>query len=177
MRNSILSTLFLLCSSVLLSGQTTTRTGQSFPETCIGEWTGTLEIFAGQNRKSQIELSIRLDAPDSLGYLNYTLVYFGEDKVERRPYTLKPHQRPGYWYIDENNGTVLQARVMDRTLTSIFKIKDQVLLSQWTCQGDTSHWEILVYPDLWEPVGETEGEEITASWPLSTQSAVLQRVR
>lgn len=75
---------------------------------------------------------------------HWRLIYNVRGEEDLRDYLLKPVKpKQGRWQIDEKNGIVLGARLIDRSLFSQFEVDNQMLLARYSLEGDHIRFEII----------------------------------
>ncbi|MDC8003136.1 hypothetical protein POV27_03685 [Aureisphaera galaxeae] len=166
--------LFLLLNGILVQAQETLQ----FPNDYLGIYTGTLHIDA-ERGKQDIPMEFHLTETDSTGVYNYILVYGAGDKRQERNYTLiEKDPKKGIYAVDENNGIILDDKVIDNRMYALFEVGGNLLTTFITFEKDHMVFEIVFAPKDRKNVTYAEGEEQTEviSYPITTvQRAVLQK--
>lgn len=158
--------------SIFLMGQNDTL---SFPASWQGEWTGELIINTGKGEKERLPMILRM-LPINDSTYSYTIVY-GEDTPENtRPYFLQEADRTiGHYYLDEDNGIIIDDFFINNKLYSRFEVMGNLLLATVEKRDDHLIYEIIAGP--LEPLritGDTiiNGEEIL---PVSNYKINVQQ--
>ncbi len=165
-----------LISSVALLSQE--GSDPVFPDDFFGIYKGQLEINSktGQNT---IDMEFHLQPTDSVGKYVYKLVYIAEGNRQERDYNLiEQNMETGEYIVDENNGIILDDKVLDNKLYSVFEVNGSFLMTLMTFGEDHMVFEIIfsskkdkrvTYPD-------SDPDTEVISYPVSTiQRAVLQK--
>ena len=160
-----LITLCILVSWFYLNGQT------SFPEKCLGIWTGTMHIY---NRGSLVDsvfikLNVtRTNAPD-------TFVWKTEYLSEKFP-LIKDYKLvisdagKGVFMTDEGDGIILMDYLFENKLYSVFETQGILLTSTYEWLGNQIIFEV------------TSGKELETTYGvksysvLKLQKAVLRKI-
>jgi hypothetical protein len=160
-----LITLCILVSWFYLNGQT------SFPEKCLGIWTGTMHIY---NRGSLVDsvfikLNVtRTNAPD-------TFVWKTEYLSEKFP-LIKDYKLvisdagKGVFMTDEGDGIILMDYLFENKLYSVFETQGILLTSTYEWLGNQIIFEV------------TSGKELETTYGvksysvLNLQKAVLRKI-
>lgn len=148
---------------------------KNFPEDFLGVYKGDLEITNARGKKS-IGMEFHLTKTDSVGVFNYVLVYVIEGKPSARNYTLKTiDKEKGEYVIDENNGIVLGAKLIDNTLYNVFEVGGNLLITTEAFYEDYMTFEIVFSGKEAKTVTKaTEDETEVISYPVTvTQKAKL----
>jgi hypothetical protein len=90
---------------------------QSFPQSFIGHWKGTLEWYqSGKQEPQKVTMQLIIRPADTAGQYTWQLIY-GERGEDNRPYLLKPvDSAKGHWVVDERNGILLDAYLVGNKL-------------------------------------------------------------
>ncbi len=107
------------CASLASSRET--ATSSAFPADWTGRWTGTIATL-GDSKLAPVAMMLEI-APIADGRWSWTIIYEGEAGRQIRPYELiAVDARTGRFAIDEKNGIVIPARVLEGTLYSTFEV-------------------------------------------------------
>jgi hypothetical protein len=167
---------FLFYSILNAQEETTT-----FPDSWVGTWQGSLEIFSPKGKEQQIAMELHIEKrSDSTDVATYTwYITYGEDQ---RRYLLKAVDPAlGRYAIDEQNTIILDAILISGKLYSRFDVMGNMLLSTVELVDGVLHYEIISGKlDPLRVTGDTEfeGEEIPEvnSYPVVVrQMARLRR--
>lgn len=149
-----------------------------FPADFFGMYTGTLQISSekgGQN----IPMEFHLLATDSVGKYTYTLVYGeGETKQVRAYKLLEKEKEKGHYSVDENNGIILDTKVLYNRMYTLFEVNNTLLTTFITLEADHMIFEIIATSKSNKRVTYAENEDKTKviSYPITTiQRAVLKK--
>ena len=113
-----------------------------FPQDYLGIYKGDLKIVNASGAVI-IPMEFHLKATDSLSKYIYTLVYGEGEKRQERLYNLiEKDAAKGAYLIDENNGILLEAKVVDNTLYSMFEVQGNLLTTTERFYEDHMIFEI-----------------------------------
>lgn len=146
-----------------------------FPKDYFGIYRGDLEITNTKGKKS-IGMEFHLTKTDSIGIYNYKIIYIFDGKRNDRNYTLKTiDAQKGEYVIDENNGIVLGAKLVDNVLHNVFEVDGNLLITTEAFFDDYMTFEIIFSAKKTKTVTKTtEGETEVISYPVTvTQKARL----
>lgn len=150
---------------------------ENFPEDYFGIYKGTLLVSAPQGTK-EYAMEFHLQATDSLGKYQYTLVYGDGDQRQERPYFLiAKDASKGKYIIDEDNGIILDAQQFDNHLYSLFEVNNNLLNTFITFKADHMVFEITVASkEQQQTTYATEDQTEVISYPITTrQKAILMK--
>lgn len=119
-------------------------------------------------------MEFHLNPTDSIGKYEYKLVYVMMGKPEERKYTLiEKDASKGEYIVDENNGILLDAKLIDNTLFSMFEVQGNILTTTERFYKDSMDFEITFANKAQQTKSGTEGVDATEviSYPIS----VLQK--
>lgn len=140
MKNIILFISLLFSFSAIFSQNNTIS---SFPNSYFGIYSGTLTITAEKGKKD-IPMEFHLLPMDSIGKYYYTIVYGENEERQERKYFLNEKDREkGLYEIDENNGILLEAKLVGNKLYSLFEVNSNLLTSFLTFNKDHILFEIV----------------------------------
>ncbi len=114
---------------------------------------------------------------DSIGVHSYTIVYGKDEDRQERKYTLKEIDKNiGYYILDENNGILLDCKIIENNMCFLFEVMDSFLTTFVTFNDDLLIFEIVVTNTKSKKTsgGTDEGTPEIFSYPISiVQKAVL----
>ncbi|WP_299890356.1 hypothetical protein [uncultured Lacinutrix sp.] len=161
---------------VLLSFSAEAQTEiKTFPQDYFGIYKGNLEITNAKGKKS-IGMEFHLTKTDSVGIYNYKIVYIFDGKRNDRNYTLKTiDAQKGEYVIDENNGIILRAKLVDNVLYNVFEVEGNLLMTTEAFFEDYMTFEIVFSAKQAKTITKTtEDETEVISYPVTvTQKARL----
>jgi hypothetical protein len=89
-------------------------------------------------------MEFHLTATDTIDSYNYVLVYMIKGEASPRNYTLKVKDKAkGEFIIDENNGILLNAKLFDNKLYSVFEVQGNLLITTERFYDDKMEFEII----------------------------------
>ncbi|NBU35159.1 MAG: hypothetical protein EBS35_01100 [Bacteroidetes bacterium] len=148
-----------------LNGQT------SFPEKCLGIWTGTMHIY---NRGSQVDSVfiklnvIRTDAPDTF---IWKTEYLSEKFPMVKDYKLVISDAgKGVFITDEGDGIILMDYLFENKLYSVFETQGILLTSTYEWLGNQIIFEVTSGKELQTAHG------VKSYSVLNLQKAVLRKM-
>ncbi|WP_223032634.1 hypothetical protein [Hanstruepera marina] len=144
-----------------------------FPEDFYGIYKGDL-LITNARGKQAIQMEFHLNPTDSIGKYQYMLVYIMDGNRQERHYNLlEKDVVKGEYIVDENNGIVIDAKLIDNTLFSMFEVQGNILTTTERFYKDSMDFEITFANKAGQTKSGTEGEDATEviSYPIS----VLQK--
>lgn len=149
-----------------------------FPDDFFGIYSGTLKI-SSRNGNQELPMEFHLQPTDTLGKYSYKLIYIPEgNRMERAYHLIEQNKEAGEYIVDENNGIILDDKVVDQKMYAIFEVNDALLTTFITFEADHVLFEIVAANTTQKRTTYAENEEGTEviSYPVSTvQRAVLQK--
>ena len=173
---------FSMVTISLAIGQNSTSTQlKTFPDEWLGVWEGTLHIYNHQNILQSIPMSLENLRTDSADIFQWVIIY-GEDKIKgKRDYILK-NKSKGHYVVDEKNGILLDAYVMENKLISHFEVMGNQLTSIYERQEDKMIFEIIVNKSVPATVsgnikakGQEDVPEVKSFPIIGYQKAILTK--
>ncbi len=149
-----------------------------FPDDFFGIYKGNLHISSEKGNQN-IPMEFHLLATDSVGTYAYTLVYGeGETKQVCRYTLIEKSKEKGTYVVDENNGILMDTKVIDNKMYTLFEVQGNLLTTFITFESGYLDFEIIFSPTSKQTTTYTENEEKieVISHPITTvQRAVLQK--
>ena len=139
-----------------------------FPQDFYGIYKGDLQIVNSRGRQT-IQMEFHLNKTDSIGKYQYMLVYIMNGERQERKYNLlEKDASKGDYIVDENNGILLDAKLIDNTIYSMFEVQDNILTTTERFHKDSMDFEITVANRTEKVTTGTEGEDATdvISYPI-----------
>jgi len=139
----------ILCLSVFYTAISTaqnTSDSLSFPASWQGDWSGTLEIFAGKGKIQSVEMRLEIHKIDTSKEGRYTFgLVYGSKEQDWRPYELVPvAPERGMWKVDEKNSIVMESYLYGPKLLCWFVVQGNRILCTYEKTGDhTMVFEVL----------------------------------
>ena len=144
-----------------------------FPQDFYGIYKGDLHI-TNSNGKQTIKMEFHLNSTDSIGKYQYMLVYVMNGNRQERKYNLlEKNVDKGEYIVDENNGILLDAKLIDNTIFSMFEVQGNILTTTERFYEDSMDFEITFASKTNQNKSGSIGEDATEviSYPIS----VLQK--
>ena len=153
-----------------------------FPIDWLGIWKGNLEIYNTGGKLQTVPMSLEIKTTrDTLQY-DWLIQYSIGPNGDHRKYTLTVvNPEKGQYQIDEHNGILLDASLINNELVSIFKVLNNQLISTYKLEGNNLIFEIIIHEaDPSKSTSDTlvNGEKVPlvqSYQPTLTQKAVLTR--
>ncbi len=149
-----------------------------FPQDFFGIYTGTLQVES-ESGSQEYAMEFHLKPTDTVGKYHYTLVYGEGDMRQERKYTLvEEDAENGKFYVDENNGIILDDKAVGNRLYSVFEVQGNLLTTFMTFHEDHLVFEITVARKEKKRVTHADNEQKTEviSYPITTvQRAILKK--
>ena len=156
---------FILMMSLNMSSQ---NDSIQFPEDFYGVYKGDLNII-NTNGKQTIGMEFHLRKTDSIGKYQYTLVYIMEGERQERKYNLiEKDIEKGEYIVDENNGILLDAKLVDNTLYFMFEVQNNMITTTERFYADSMDFEITFTDTKLKTTSGTKGEDAieVISYPI-----------
>ncbi len=173
MKKILIILLTLACFS--LSAQTDSL---QFPQDFYGIYKGDLHI-TNTRGKQTIQMEFHLNPTDSIGKYQYMLVYIMDGNRQERHYNLlEKDVTKGEYVVDENNGILIDAKLIDNTIFSMFEVQGNILTTTERFYKDSMDFEITFANKAEQTKSGTAGEDATEviSYPISVlQKAYLKK--
>ena len=179
------SWIVVFASALLACASNPAREPAPFPASWSGVWRGQVDVHRpdGPAGDFVVELEIRpTETPDRW---TWTTRFEGPAGSQERPYELLVRDAErGTFAIDEKNGIVLEAQLLDGALVSWFEVAGSHLVTHQELLDAGTASERIRYQILWSEddatvrTGDTGGTPEVLCHPLATlQSGTLTRVR
>tara|TARA_R110002124_G_scaffold87407_1_gene225078 strand:- start:109049 stop:109540 length:492 start_codon:yes stop_codon:yes gene_type:complete len=160
----------------MLSSEAQEKNILKFPESYFGKYIGTLKMNSKKGTK-EYAMEFHLLPTDSVGKYRYTLVYGEGEQRQERLYTLYTQDAEnGEYVVDENNGIVLDDKVIDNRMYALFEVQGTLLTTFITFETDHLLFEIAVAKREDKNIsgGQDRDTPQVISYPITTvQRAVL----
>jgi hypothetical protein len=149
----------------------------SFPDAYLGVYKGTLHINSPRGT-NELPMEFHLLPTKMEGEYYYTLVYgAGADRQERKYRLVEKDREKGLYVVDEDNGIVLDDKVVGNRMYSLFEVMGNLLTTFITFNEDHMVFEIVVSNRKEVNITHATADSTeVSSYPISTvQRAVLQK--
>ena len=183
----IISLIFFLNCAVYGQRNTPERTSSlytgtnnqlNFPNDVLGTYKGNLTIYTSEGVEI-VPMSFNLDSTAVKEEYDYIITYNINQVPQKRAYTLiAKNEATGDYIIDENNGIILDAKVIENRLITIFEVNSNLLTTNLYFYQDYLLFEITSSAITAKNKSETDGKPTIAvfSYPINTvQSAKLYK--
>lgn len=151
----------------------------TLPAEWIGEWAGTLEIINSQGKQDKVAMKLLISKHDSMDRWNWAIVYgTGDTRQERKYQLIAKNSTKGWYQIDEKNGIYLDAFYAQNTLTNVFEVENNLLMTVERLEGKKLYFEVVMVvtkaPNL--SGGNAQGIPAVKSYPVRVfQRSVLTK--
>lgn len=166
MKYLIILLLFVNCASA--QDLKTENDSLQFPEDFYGIYKGDLLMTTSKGNRT-IGMEFHLNPTDSIGKYQYMLVYImNGDRQERKYNLITKDASKGEYVVDENNGILLDAKLVDNTIYSMFEVNESIITTTERFHKDSMDFEITFTDKKQKVISGTEGEEPTEviSYPI-----------
>jgi hypothetical protein len=154
----------------------------TFPNEWLGYWVGDLHIFNEQGLKQTLPMALENSITDVSGQYTWAIIYGADSIAGRRDYMLNEVDKSkGHYIVDEKNGILLDAFLIDNELISVFEVLGNSLTSTYKREGDNLIFEIMMFKsDHTSITGDTiigmdTIPPVKSFKPVVRQKAVLKR--
>ena len=107
-----------------------------------GTWSGKLAIANAAGKTSEVAMSLKIEPIKGTNELTWAITYGEGEKASLRNYKLVPGDKTDRFTIDERNGTLLDARLVNGVIYSQFEVGGNLLGARYELRGDTLRFEI-----------------------------------
>ena len=149
-----------------------------FPDSYFGIYTGEIVINSEKGLKNY-PMEFHLLPTDSLGVFNYMIVYGKDENRQERKYTLKEKDKAkGIYTLDENNGILLDCKVIENRMYFLFEVMDNLLTTFIVFNDEHLVFEIVVTDTKQKNSsgGQDKDTPEVISYPITgVQKAVLNK--
>ncbi|MCU0708161.1 MAG: hypothetical protein MUF23_07715 [Pirellula sp.] len=152
-----------------------------FPASWLGRWQGEVESQSPAGGSMKFKMSLEIRESDSPDQVTWTILYQGEQGESERKYLLKAvDPKKGHFVIDEQNGILLDAVLINNCLSTHFSVQQQRLWSTYRLQtsdsGPEIHFELFTASegDVTTTGGKDGVPEVQTLKTQSRQFAVLR---
>ena len=149
---------------------------QNFPNSYFGNYTGDLIINTNKGIKNY-PMEFYLQPTASSGMYKYVIVYGKGEQRQERNYTLKEKDlEKGIYTLDENNGILLDCKIIENKIYFLFEVSDSLLTTFITFNENDLVFEIVATNTKQKMVsgGQDEDTPEVFSYPINVvQRAVL----
>ncbi|MBN8677082.1 MAG: hypothetical protein J0M29_02590 [Chitinophagales bacterium] len=118
----------------------------NFPESWVGDWKGSLEIFNGKGKVNSVDMTVEIHKIDTSTQGRYTFgMIYGSKEQDWRPYELVPvAPEKGQWKVDEKNSIVMESYLYGPKLLCWFVVQgSRVLCTYEKTDNQTLVFEVI----------------------------------
>jgi hypothetical protein len=113
------------------------------PSAWHGTWKGKVVTTTANDKSSEVMVKLRIEPIKGTCDVTWTTTYVDGVKTQVRDYRLVPDSdKPGRFRIDERNGVLLDARLVNGVIYSQFKVGGSVLTARYELRGDILRLEV-----------------------------------
>ncbi len=145
----------------------------SFADRCIGEWTGTLDIYASGVRRDQVPVVFTVTKLNDTTW-TWKTDYRSETRPVIKDYLLRKQTKDlNRYVIDEGDGIQLIMDVIDNVGTSVFRTGGMTFVSRNEVGDQVFQMELSVYKDK----NPASPDEVLSMPAISVQTMQLTKKR
>jgi len=166
--------LFFCLISINSFGQ---NSESSFPDSWLGEWIGTLDIYGPQGVIQSLEMELHISEEEGEGSWGWTIIYKGETTDERKYELQLKDPAKSHYVIDEKNSILLDGYYLGNTLVTRFSVNRSLLMINYTFEEGQIIFDVFSGSlDTSVKTGEeiTQVEEIRSYQIGNRQRAILK---
>lgn len=161
MTKLFICTIAFICYSSIASCQL------SFPEKCVGEWTGKLLIYQKGQIRDSVPVKLTVKSIDSISW-TWKTEYLSEKMPVTKDYIFRVIDKARNKYVmDEGEGVILNESVYDNKCLSVF-LTDEILI--------TSRYELISRDSLYFEVSSSKPSELMSGELRNYEVGSLQAV-
>jgi hypothetical protein len=164
---------FSLVAMVLLTEDAALKS--PLPVSWHGDWAGTLVMLGPANKPTEVALKFTVAPLPGTRDLTWKLTYGDGAKSVVKDYILKPDgDKPGRFLLDEQNGVILEMRLANDKLYSLFQVGETLLTARYELRGEAIHFEVTSAKPTPAKTGQGQVQGFTTE---AVQSAELKRTK
>jgi hypothetical protein len=116
----------------------------SFPDSWIGNYKGSLEIFGIDSVKMKANMELKIAATRNDSIYDWHIKYEFNGKEDIRNYSLRLVDRnKGHYHIDEKNSIVIDSYLFNRNkLSSVFSVENNMIMVKYSLESDHIIFEL-----------------------------------
>lgn len=143
------------------------------PKKWHGSWRGKLVITNKSGKPQEVPILLKIEPIKDTREATWAITYEPEKKAVLRNYKLVPAgDKPGQFQIDEQNGILLDARLVNNILYSQFKVGEAILTARYELRGERLVFEVTSA----QPAPRKTGKGKVHSYPVEViQAAELTK--
>ena len=154
----------------------------NFPDDWLGFWEGELHIYNEIGLKQSLPMALDNSTTNITGQYTWAIIYGSDSIAGRRDYLLKEVDKSnGHYIVDEKNGILLDAYLIDNELISVFEVMGNSLTSTYKREGNNMIFEIMMYKSQHVSItgdtiiGTDTIPPVKSYKPIVTQKAILTK--
>ncbi len=144
----------------------------SFPDRCVGTWTGTMYIYRQGVLQDSVTVVLTVSRQTDIGSWTWKTEYLSKTRPMTKDYVLRvKDEKKGIYITDEGGGIELNDYLFGNKLYSAFETHDVLLTSSYELIGDQLIFEVCSgkKPPITTPVPEV------IHYPVSNLQRVVFR--
>ncbi len=147
--------------------------GAPLPTEWQGSWNGKLAIVGPNDERSEVPVALKIEPINGTSELTWAINYDEGAKEVVRDYKLvRDRENPHRLRIDEKNGVVFEARLVNNVIYSQFAVGGGLVTARYELRGDTLRFEVTSS----KPAGQKSGQGQAQGHVFEVvQSAVLKK--
>lgn len=123
------------------------KTEISFPESAVGYWEGEISIFQEKGLAQKVPMALDIfEIGESKVWAWHIIYNPGKEEDKRKYLLIEVDKEKGHYQIDEDNGIVLDAYLLDNKLISSFSVSNSTLQTINTFFEDQMVFEVIAGP-------------------------------
>lgn len=117
---------------------------ESFPDSWIGNYKGSLEIYGIDSVKMKANMELKISATANDSIYEWYISYESNGKEDLRNYSLRlVDKKKGHYCIDEKNSIVLDSFLYNRNnLSSVFSVENNMIMVKYSFESDHIIFEL-----------------------------------
>lgn len=132
---------FIICISNISIAQE--QNDKIFPDYYFGKYNGDL-IIASDNGQQKVPMEFHLLESEYEGKNDYTIIFGEGENKQTRSYTLlEKNASKGNYILDENNGILLETKVITDKMFSIFEVEGTLITTYISFGDDQLIFEVV----------------------------------
>ncbi len=159
------------------------KRAETFPQSWLGEYAGTLVISKAQGIIQEIPMRLNIKPTDSANTVTWNIIYGPDSLKGLRGYVLRTvDSKKGLYILDEKNSIAIESYLIGNKLFNNYAVEGNALITTTEKVGDSLIFEIIFGKET--PVSTTGGEKVkeeniplVKSFPvLLNQKAILKKL-
>lgn len=160
MKGKFMKPVFFMCMGLFGFSMTAQNDSLQFPQDFYGIYKGDLHIVNSRGKQT-IGMEFHLNPTDSIGKFQYMLVYIIEGERRERKYNLIAKDvSKGEYVVDENNGILLDAKLIDNVIYSMFEVQGNLITTTERFYDNAMDFEITFADTKQKTKSNSKGDDV-----------------